>query len=67
MDEFYHRSNQSHTVDLLTTQSISAVQMLLLSMIYHFTTKSAARAWISLGLATRTAQALGLHIEATGK
>ncbi|GIJ86504.1 hypothetical protein Asppvi_005393 [Aspergillus pseudoviridinutans] len=64
-DQFYQRSRALYDIDALDSASILTVQMLLLTGLYLQSTKYASRCWHMVGLAIRTAQDIGIHIEHT--
>ncbi|KEQ71327.1 hypothetical protein M436DRAFT_51211 [Aureobasidium namibiae CBS 147.97] len=63
--EYYNRSRQIFTFDLLDCTSLPVLQMLLLQGIYLQSTTKVSRCWNVIGVATRMAQSLGLHLEQT--
>ncbi|GLA92310.1 hypothetical protein AtubIFM57143_007828 [Aspergillus tubingensis] len=64
-DQFYQRSRALYDIDALDSASLLTVQMLLLTGLYLQSTKYASRCWHMVGLAIRTAQDIGIHIEHT--
>ncbi|OJI82855.1 hypothetical protein ASPTUDRAFT_693673 [Aspergillus tubingensis CBS 134.48] len=64
-DQFYQRSRALYDIDALDSASLLTVQMLLLTGLYLQSTKYASRCWHMIGLAIRTAQDIGIHIEHT--
>jgi hypothetical protein len=66
-EDFFQRARSSYHFDILDSNSISTVQMLVLTAIYLQSTQYASRCWNTLGLAVRMAQGLGLHVDAHGR
>ena len=64
-EDFYQRSRKVFVYDIFDSTSVSLVQMLLVSGVYLQSTRYASRCWNVVGLAIRTAQSLGLHIDVT--
>lgn len=64
-DDFYQRSRKIFVYDMLDSISVSLVQMLVLTGVYLQSTQYASRCWNVIGLAIRTAQSLGLHLDMT--
>jgi hypothetical protein len=64
-EEFYNRSRQIFTFDVLDCTSTPALQMVLLQGIYLQSTTEVSRCWNVIGVATRMAQSLGLHSDRT--
>jgi hypothetical protein len=65
--EFYNRSRQVFAFDVLDCTSLPVLQMVLLQGIYLQSTTEISRCWNVIGVATRMAQSLGLHLEQTYK
>lgn len=63
--EFYNRSRQIFTYDVLDCTSLPVLQMVLLQGIYLQSTTEVTRCWNVIGVATRMAQSLGLHLDQT--
>jgi hypothetical protein len=63
--EFYNRSRQILPFDVLDCTSIPVLQMVLLQGIYLQSTTEVSRCWNVIGVATRMAQSLGLHLDQT--
>jgi hypothetical protein len=63
--EFYNRSRQIFPFDVLDCTSIPVLQMVLLQGIYLQSTTEVSRCWNVIGVATRMAQSLGLHLDQT--
>jgi hypothetical protein len=63
--EFYDRSRQIFTFDVLDCTSIPVLQMVLLQGVYLQSTTEVSRCWNVIGVATRMAQSLGLHLYQT--
>ncbi|ETN45558.1 uncharacterized protein HMPREF1541_09390 [Cyphellophora europaea CBS 101466] len=61
--QFYRRAHDLLAGHLADTCSMEGVQVLLLISIYLQSTHHASRCWNILGLAIRSAQGLGLHLE----
>ncbi|KXT11592.1 hypothetical protein AC579_3123 [Pseudocercospora musae] len=59
-EDFFQKSRQAYPFDVLDSNSISAVQMLVLTGVYLQSTQHASRCWNSLGLAIRMAQLLAM-------
>ncbi|KAI9776645.1 MAG: hypothetical protein M1839_009451 [Geoglossum umbratile] len=64
---FFQRSKQLLHLDILSSGSISLVQTLLLVTQYLQCTPYPTRCWNSVGIASRVAQGLGLHLEKSAK
>ncbi|KEF56612.1 uncharacterized protein A1O9_06801 [Exophiala aquamarina CBS 119918] len=62
-EDFYQRSRKIFVYDIFDSTSVSLVQMLLVSGVYLQSTRYASRCWNVIGLAIRTAQSLGLHLD----
>jgi len=62
-EDFYQRSRKIFVYDIFDSTSVSLVQMLLVSGVYLQSTRYASRCWNVVGLAIRTAQSLGLHLD----
>ena len=65
-DELCKRSVRLVSLDTLNTSSLAIVQLLLLRGTYLLYTTSADRCWNTVGVAVRSAQAIGLHITEQG-
>ncbi|KAI4843952.1 hypothetical protein E4T44_06466 [Aureobasidium sp. EXF-8845] len=63
--EFYNRSRQTFPFDVLDCTSLPVLQMVLLQGIYLQSTTEISRCWNVIGVATRMAQSLGLHLDQT--
>lgn len=63
--EFYTRSRQIFGYDVLDCTSLPVLQMVLLQGIYLQSTTEVSRCWNVIGVATRMAQSLGLHLDQT--
>jgi hypothetical protein len=63
--EFYNRSRQIFAYDVLDCSSLPVLQMVLLQGIYLQSTTEVSRCWNVIGVATRMAQSLGLHLDQT--
>jgi len=63
--EYYNRSRQIFTFDILDCTSVPALQMVLLQGIYLQSTTEVSRCWNVIGVAVRMAQSLGLHLDQT--
>jgi hypothetical protein len=63
--EFYNRSRQIFTFDVLDCISMPVLQMVLLQGVYLQSTTEVSRCWNIIGVATRMAQSLGLHLDQT--
>lgn len=61
-DELFKRSVRLVSLDNLNTSSLAIVQLLLLRGTYLLYTTFADRCWNTVGVAIRSAQAIGLHI-----
>ncbi|EEU33409.1 uncharacterized protein NECHADRAFT_56692 [Fusarium vanettenii 77-13-4] len=61
-DEFYQRARRLVPIDSLDAASLPIIQMLLLTAIHLQSTTYSSRCWNMVGLATRVAQSLGLHL-----
>lgn len=59
--EFYKRSVKLVSVDALDTSSLQIVQLLILRGFYLLCTPHADRCWVTVGVALRIAQAIGLQ------
>ncbi|EME77312.1 uncharacterized protein MYCFIDRAFT_60126 [Pseudocercospora fijiensis CIRAD86] len=66
-EDFFQKSRQAYPFDVLDSNSISVVQMLVLTGVYLQSTQHASRCWNSIGLAIRMAQCLGLHVDHNGR
>lgn len=62
-DVFFQRSKKLLHIDILDVGNLKVIQALLLMGQYLQCTKMPKRCWIVVGLATRVAQGLGLHLE----
>lgn len=60
---FYLRSRKAFTFDILDCESLSHVQLLLLMGVYLQSSQYASQCWNAVGLAIRSAQGLGLHLD----
>ncbi|CAD0084333.1 unnamed protein product, partial [Aureobasidium vineae] len=63
--EFYNRSRQVFTFDVLDHTFMPVLQMVLLQGVYLQSTTEVSRCWNVIGVAIRMAQSLGLHSEKT--
>jgi hypothetical protein len=63
--EFYNRSRQIFAYDVLDFSSLPVLQMVLLQGVYLQSTTDVSRCWNVIGIATRMAQSLGLHLDQT--
>jgi hypothetical protein len=63
--EFYNRSRQVFAFDVLDCISVPVLQMVLLQGVYLQSTTEVSRCWNIIGIATRMAQSLGLHLDQT--
>ncbi|KAH0361842.1 hypothetical protein KCU65_g8464, partial [Aureobasidium melanogenum] len=61
--EFYCRSRQTFSYDVLDCTSLPVLQLVLLHGVYLQSTTEVSRCWNMIGVATRMAQSLGLHSE----
>ncbi|UPK92470.1 hypothetical protein LCI18_003405 [Fusarium solani-melongenae] len=61
-DQFYQRARGLVPIDSLDVASLPTVQLLLLTAIHLQSTTYSSRCWNMVGLATRVAQSLGLHL-----
>lgn len=61
--EFYRRSRQTFSYDVLDCTSLPVLQLVLLHGVYLQSTTEVSRCWNMIGVATRMAQSLGLHSE----
>jgi hypothetical protein len=59
--EFYRRSVKLVSMDALDTSSLQIVQLLILRGFYLLCTPHADRCWVTVGVALRIAQAIGLQ------
>lgn len=60
--QHYERSRKLVPLDQIDSPSVSIVQLLLLHVQYLQSTKHALRCWNVLGVAIRTTEAMGLHL-----
>lgn len=60
-EQFFKRSHEAYSYDMLDRPSIMLVQLLLLSGVYLQSARSATACWNAVGCAIRAAQGLGLH------
>jgi Fungal specific transcription factor domain len=63
--EFYHRARGFVLTNLFDSGSIEMVQALLLMSLYQQGTMRPNQCWLTVGHATRMAQAIGLHLDRT--
>jgi len=65
--DFYNRSRQIFAYDVLDCSSIPVLQLVLLQGIYLQSTTEVSRCWNVIGVATRMAQSLGVHLDQTSQ